>query len=198
MMSNLLGQKKEIPLPAVTTLEVCVERSLSSIALSLVGSSCKCSSFSTCLCLSLSILQLCRQHLGLPRHSLGCISEGWCWHCGLEQIEEGEREVVIMWKRKHELMGVFVKHKDKVLLFLNNHIKSTSPDEPVSSGVSEWRDLSIFSILGYSCCIFLSQDAGKLVRMCQILRNYFCVSFCEMDFLENLLDFELCVCEVEY
>lgn len=27
--------------------------------------------------------------------------------------------------------------------------------------------------------------------MCQILRNYFCVSFCEMDFLENLLDFEL-------
>lgn len=34
--------------------------------------------------------------------------------------------------------------------------------------------------------------------MCQILRNYFCLSFCEMDFLENLLDFELCVCEVEY
>lgn len=30
--------------------------------------------------------------------------------------------------------------------------------------------------------------------MYQILRNYFCVSFCEMDFLENLLDFELCVC----
>lgn len=34
MMSNLLGQKQELPLPAVTTLQVCVERSLSSIALS--------------------------------------------------------------------------------------------------------------------------------------------------------------------
>lgn len=95
-------------------------------------------------------------------------------------------------------MGIFAKHKDKVLLFLNNRIKSTSSDEPVSYRISEWRDLSIFSILEYSCCIFLSQDAGKLVRMCQILRNYFCLSFCEMDFLENLLDFELCVCEVEY
>lgn len=29
-------------------------------------------------------------------------------------------------------MGLFAKHKDKVLLFLKNHIKSTSPDEPVS------------------------------------------------------------------
>lgn len=33
MMSKLLWQKKEMPFPAATTLGVCVERNLSSIAL---------------------------------------------------------------------------------------------------------------------------------------------------------------------
>lgn len=86
-----------MPLPAVTTLQVCVERNLSSIALLLSRIQPQAFVFQRVfVCLSLSILQLRGQGLGLPRQNCGCTSEGWCWHCGLDQTEEGERELVIM------------------------------------------------------------------------------------------------------
>lgn len=97
MMSKLLWQKEEMPFPAATTLGVCVERNLSSIALLLSWIQLQVLLFQhVFVCLSLSILQLRGQGLGLPTQNCGCLSEDCCWHCGLDQMEEGERELMIM------------------------------------------------------------------------------------------------------